>query len=58
MAKDSGVTVSIEDGGLIVWDFIKKIYPETMVEEMFSYYCMVIEQLSKNNGELWKILKE
>lgn len=45
-------TYKLEDGGLIVWDFIKKIYPETMVEEMFSYYCMVIEQLSKNNGEL------
>lgn len=40
-------TYKLEDGGLIVWDFIKKIYPETMVEEMFSYYCMVIEQLSK-----------
>ena len=45
-------TYKLEDGGLIVWDFIKKIYPETMVEEMFSYYCMVIEQLSKNDGEL------
>ena len=45
-------TYKLEDGGLIVWDFIKKIYPETMVEEMFSYYCIVIEQLSKNNGEL------
>lgn len=45
-------TYRFDNGGLIVWDYLKKIYPDSVMEEMFSYYCLLINQLSKNDGQI------
>lgn len=54
-------TYKLEDGGLIVWDFIKKIYPETMVEgksdaEKIEYsYAEYIQNISnQKNSESYE----
>lgn len=31
-------------GALIVWDYLEKIYPEGMIEDMFQYYTNMVDQ--------------
>lgn len=38
----------IERGCLIVWDYLSKIYPEDMIQEMFQFYCDLIQEISQS----------
>ena len=40
----------LQDGGLIVWDYLQKVYPESVIYSMFKYYCELVDQIAVGHG--------
>ncbi|WP_324825835.1 non-ribosomal peptide synthetase [Sinanaerobacter sp. ZZT-01] len=40
-----------KDSYLIAWDYLIKLYPEHMIEDMFRYYCQMLESLMQKSTD-------